>query len=368
MAELDRLFGVCEVAGLVLKNRLVMAPMTRSRSPQGIPGQNVADYYARRAAAGIGLIITEGTAIDRSGSLDDPNVPRFHGAAPLAGWKSVVDAVHAAGSKIAPQLWHVGAYAGRNSAWAVSDPRVESPSGLRGPGDPFGKPMTDNDIADTLAAYGSAAADAVLLGFDAVEIHGAHGYLIDQFFWNATNKRADGFGGKTASERTRFATEVIKAVRASVPSDFPVLFRFSQFKQQDYGAKLAHSPDELATLLQPLSDAGVDVFHASQRRFWDAEFDGSDLNLAGWTRHLTGRPAITVGSVGLSGDYKGNWEGNASEPTSIDKLLYRLERGEFDLVAVGRALINDPQWGEKMQQGRVDELKPFDIAALANYY
>lgn len=368
MAELDQLFGACEVAGLELKNRLVMAPMTRSRSPEGVPGQNVADYYARRAAAGVGLIITEGTAIDRPGSLDDPNVPRFHGAKSLAGWKTVVDAVHAEGGKIAPQLWHVGAYAGRNAAWADADPRIESPSGFRGPDDPFGKPMTDTDIADTLVAYAVAAADAVRIGFDAVEIHGAHGYLIDQYFWSATNQRDDHFGGKTAGDRTRFAVEVIKAVRGAVPADFPVFFRFSQFKQQDYGVKLAYDPTELAEFLQPLADAGVDVFHASQRRFWDPEFAGSELNLAGWARHLTGRPAITVGSVGLSGDYKGNWEGNASEPTSIDKLLERLERKEFDLVAVGRALLNDPQWGEKIQQGRVGELTPFDVAALSNYH
>jgi 2,4-dienoyl-CoA reductase-like NADH-dependent reductase (Old Yellow Enzyme family) len=241
-------------------------------------------------------------------------------------------------------------------------------SGLRGPGDPLGSVMSDRDIADTLAAYASAAADAVRLGFDAIEIHGAHGYLIDQFLWAATNLRTDSFGGKTARERTRFAVEVVKAIRRAVPANFPVFFRFSQFKQQDYSVKLADTPQELATLLEPLTDAGVDVFHASQRKFWDPEFAGSDLNIAGWARRVTGRPAITVGSVGLSGDFQGNWKGSVSEPASIDNLLARLERGEFELVAVGRALLSDPQWADKVEHGRFDELRSFNISALGDYH
>lgn len=368
MMGYEKLFGACRIAGLELKNRIVMAPMTRSRSPLGIPGEAVAQYYARRAAGGVGLIITEGTAIERPGSLDDPNVPRFHGNEALAGWREVVQAVHAVGGKIAPQLWHVGAFAGRNAAWVEHDQRIESPSGLRGPGDSFGLKMTDAAIADTIAAYARAAASAADLAFDGVEIHGAHGYLIDQYFWDGTNRRSDRYGGRTAAERSRFAAEVITAVRNAVPAGFPVIFRFSQFKQQDYGAKLAASPRELEQMLGPLADAGVDIFHASQRRFWEPEFEGSNLNLAGWASRVTGRPSITVGSVGLSGDYKSNTEGSASEPTSVDKLLDRLDRDEFDLVAVGRALLNDPEWALKIRDGRTAELRPFEYASLADYH
>lgn len=368
MADLRHLLDPCTVAGLALRNRVVMAPMTRSRATDGAPGQAVADYYARRAAAGVGLIITEGTGIARPGALDDPGVPQFHGREALSAWKVVVDAVHAAAGKIAPQLWHVGAFAGRRAAWTEGDWRIESASGLRGRDDPFGRAMTDTDIADTIAAYACAASDAERLGFDAVEIHGAHGYLIDQFFWDGTNLRSDRWGGASISERTRFAVEIVSAIRRAVSPGFPVIFRFSQFKQQDYAVKLAHTPGELASFLEPLAGAGVDIFHASQRRFWDAEFSGSDLNTAGWARHITGRPSITVGSVGLSGDFQGNMKGSVSQPASLERLLDRLERQEFDLVAIGRALLVDPQWVEKIENGRFSDLRSFDVSALANYY
>lgn len=363
------LFSPCEISGLQLNNRLVMAPMTRSRSPNRIPGPDVGDYYARRIKGGVGLIITEGTAIDRPGAVDDPNVPDFHGPEALAGWKNVVAKAHAAGGKIAPQLWHVGAFAGPRAAWEADDQRIESPSGLRGPADAFGRAMTEADIADTIVAYASAAENAVQLGFDAIEIHGAHGYLIDQYFWRESNNRKDDFGGESITERSRFGVEIVKAVRAVIPKDFPLLFRFSQFKQQDYSAKLAQNPEELGELLQPLADAGVSVFHASQRRFWDPEFVGSTLNLAGWSKKVTGLPAITVGSVGLSSDFIGNrMHREVSEPASLDNLIERLGKDEFDLVAVGRALLMDPEWANKMRDGRHSELKAFDVSALSEYY
>ena len=120
--------------------------------------------------------------------------------------------------------------------------------------------------------------------------------------------------------------------------------------------------------LEPLCDAGVDLFHASQRRFWEPEFDGSERNLAGWAQHLTGRPAITVGSVGLGGEFLANWQGEVAQPTSIDQVLTRLRHGEFALVAVGRALLSDPFWVEKIAHRRADELRPFAIDALQVLY
>jgi len=368
MSDLDALFTPFAVGGLSLPNRIVMAPMTRSRSPGGVPGADVADYYRRRAAAGVGLIITEGTAIDRPGALDDPNVPAFHGEAATNGWRNVVQAVHQAGGKIMPQLWHVGATSGRRSRWTENDPRIEGPSGLNAPDKPMGRPMRDADIADTIAAYAGAARLAEELGFDGVEVHGAHGYLIDQFFWSGTNHRDDRYGGADLAARSRFAVEIVAAIRREVSRDFPVSFRFSQFKQQDYAVKLAATPDALARWLRPLCDAGVDLFHASQRRFWEPEFDGSERNLAGWAQHLTGRPAITVGSVGLGGEFLANWQGEVAQPTSLDRVLARLRQDEFALVAVGRALLSDPFWVEKIAHHRADELQAFAIDALQVLY
>ncbi len=356
MTNVEPLFRPFVSEKLTLSNRIVMAPMTRSFSPGGVPGANVADYYARRAAAEVGLIVTEGTVVNRPGAANDPNVPHFHGEAALEGWARVVQAVHAKGGKIAPQLWHVGSAI---NPTLRDETHAESPSGLFKADKPWGQQMSVADIDAAIAAFAQAAADAKRVGFDAIELHGAHGYLIDQFQWDATNQRDDVWG----KDRSRFAREVVAAVRAAIGEDFPLILRLSQWKQQDFATKLAASPDALADWLTPLADAGVDIFHCSQRRFWEPEFEGSDLNFAGWAKKLVGKPTITVGSVGLSGEFIAGFAGEASEPTPIDGLVSRLEAGEFDLVGVGRALIVDPDWAVKVREGRED-FTPFDRSAL----
>ncbi len=359
------LFRPFQLKGLTLPNRIVMAPMTRSFSPGGIPGDNVAAYYRRRAEGGVGLIVTEGTGVERTGATNDPNVPNFYGDA-LPGWGNVVTQTHAGHGLIAPQLWHVGSAINHANP---NPPRQESPSGLFKPGKPFSNAMTDSDVADAIAAFARAAADAKRLGFDAVELHGAHGYLIDQFFWTGTNARNDRYNGPTIAERGRFAADILTAVRAAVGPDFPVIIRISQWKQQAYDFKVATSPAEMTEWLTPLVDAGADVLHCSQRRFWEPEFPEIDgdkgLNFAGWAKKITGVPTITVGSVGLSGEFIAGFGGEASQPASLDALMERLERDEFDLVAVGRALIVDPDWVLKVRDGRMGELQDFDRSALA---
>jgi 2,4-dienoyl-CoA reductase-like NADH-dependent reductase (Old Yellow Enzyme family) len=361
MSSTDVLFKPFKLGNLELKNRIVMAPMTRTYSPGNVPNDLVVEYYKRRAEGDVGLIVTEGTFIDHPSASGYPNVPALYGEEALAGWKKVIDAVHAAGGKIAPQIWHVG---------GIRKPGVEpggdtpgySPSGMAFPGKVTGHAMTKQDIDDMVAAYAKAAKDSKEIGFDAIELHGAHGYLIDQFFWDGTNQRDDEYGGDLAG-RSRFAIEVIEAVREAVGPDFPIIFRFSQWKQQDYTARLVETPEQLEAFLKPLSDAGVDIFHCSTRRFWEPEFEGSDLNLAGWTRKLTGKPAITVGSVSLNADFlpeDGFVEFKSAEPASLDNLIARMEGDEFDLVAVGRALIANPDWAKQVQQGKLNELNPYE--------
>lgn len=353
------------INGLTVPNRIAMAPMTRQFSPGGIPGEDVVSYYARRAAAGVGLIVTEGTYVGHESAGQSDSIPRFHGEEQLAGWAKVADAVHAAGGTIVPQLWHIGMVRKAGEPPFADAPAV-GPSGLRLDGTPgTGKEMTQQDLDDVIAAFAEAAAAAERLGFDGVELHGAHGYLIDQFLWKGTNHRTDAYGGDLVA-RTKFAAEIAAAVRDSVSPDFPVLFRYSQWKQEVYDAKLAETPQELEALLTPLAAAGVDAFHASTRRYWVPEFDGSDLNLAGWTKKLTGKPAITVGSVGLDGEFLRAFVGEGSTVRGIDDLLERLEAEEFDLVAVGRALLQDPEWAAKILAGRVDELAPYDAASLGS--
>ncbi len=365
MSTANKLFNPFDQANLSLSNRIVMAPMTRSYSPGNVPNDLNVAYYKARAEGGVGLIITEGTIVGHKAASGYPDVPAIYGEQALDGWKQVVEAVHAAGGKIAPQLWHVG---------GIRKPGIEpggetpgySPSGMAFPGKVTGHAMSKTDIEEVITAFAQAARDAKAIGFDAVELHGAHGYLIDQFFWDGTNVRDDEYGGDL-QQRSRFAIELIEAVRDAVGPDFPIIFRFSQWKQQDYTARLVETPEQLGAFLTPLSEAGVDIFHCSTRRFWEPEFEGSDLNLAGWTRKLTGKPAITVGSVSLSADFlpeDGTPHFKDAEPASLDNLLARMEADEFDLVAIGRALIANPDWPRRIQRGESDQLKAFNKGML----
>ena len=370
----DNLFQPFSSGSLQMANRIVLARMTRMFSPENIPGENVAAYYRRRAENGVGLIVTEGSWINCPGAGDIPDVPNFHGEQALAGWKHVVDEVHAAGGKIAPQLWHTGlcAWAGGETVDALANSDIShkrSPSGYAAPGKQLKEGLTEAEVQRLIDAYGEGAADAKRLGCDAIEIHAAHGYLIDQFFWGETNKRTDRWGGKTLAERATFGADLVRACRASVGPDFPIIFRFSQWKLQDYNARLTSNPAELEAMLGVLVDAGVDIFHASQRRFWETEFEDSPLNLAGWTKKLSGKPSITVGSVGLELDFLETFGARRDEGAiRFDQLMKMFDRGDFDMVAIGRVLLADPHWLEKVRNGRLKELKPYSAEAMKTLY
>ncbi|WP_337102481.1 NADH:flavin oxidoreductase [Paenibacillus sp. YIM B09110] len=337
------LFRPFTMGQLSLSNRTVMAPMTRQKSPNGVPGQDVAAYYRRRAENGVGLIITEGTVINHADSSNQKDVPFIYGEEALKGWANVVSEVHDAGGKIVPQIWHMGARGNVNE-------------------------YTEEEIGHIVREFAKAAAEAKRLGFDGIELHGAHGYLIDQFFWEKTNQRTDRYGNSFIA-RTTFAAEVVKACREAVGPDFPIILRISQWKGSDYSAKLVRTAEELKQFLQPLVEAGVDIFHCSTRRFWEPEFEGSELNFAGWVKQLTGKPTITVGSVGLEGDVSTFFTtGSGSGIASLDSLIPKLENQEFDLVAIGRALLSDPAWVSKIREGRLEELIPFTPQSLQTLY
>lgn len=346
------LFRPLQIKGVSLPNRIVMAPMTRSFSPHGIPGADVAAYYRKRAEGGVGLIVTEGVYIPHPRAGFDPKVPQLAGEAALAGWGNVVNEVHAANGHIFAQLWHVGMQV----------------AGGPGPAEgiqPVGPSMPLAEIDIVIAAYGEAAANAQAVGFDGIEIHGAHGYLIDQFFWEHTNHRADFYGGSLVA-RTRFAAAIVAEIRRRVGRTFPVAFRFSQFKIEEYSAQLAKTPGELDRFLAPLVAAGVDVFHASTRRFWEPAFALSPLTLAGWTKKLTGLPTIAVGSVTLGTDVMTSFRTDDPAATSdIEALLDCMEREEFDMIAVGRALIANPSWARVVASGDLTQLQPFARPMLA---
>jgi 2,4-dienoyl-CoA reductase-like NADH-dependent reductase (Old Yellow Enzyme family) len=364
------------VRGCRLANRFVMAPMTRNSSPCGTPTDDVASYYARRAATGLGLVITEGVGIAHAAAVDHPCIPLMHGEKPLEGWRKVVEAVHAVGGVIFPQLWHQGVmwnveYAANLSGtpmrpsgiWGPADGTISIPQAARERALATAQPMTDNDIQDVIDAYARAARYAKELSFDGIAIHGAHGYLIDTFFWNYTNRRTDRWGGD-ARARAQFGSEVVKAIRCEVGEEIPILFRFSQFKMQDYKAVLAKTPDELAQLLQPLAEAGVDIFDASQRFFDTPAFAQSPLNLAGWAKKLTGKLSMAIGGVGLdkSNGPARHIDYGQSTTNNLERVMARFSKLEFDLIGVGRSILNDPNWFSKARRG--EPFLPFDPGTL----
>lgn len=366
------LFQPLRIRSLELSNRIVMSPMTRTYSIEGVPGRDVADYYRRRAEGGTGLIVTEGVAIDHETAVDHANVPNLHTPAAQAGWRKVVDDVHAAGGKIVPQLWHVGPLWG---AMTQMDPSLKPmrPSGEWGPlgvtsysaayverAQASTEAMTEQDIQDVIDAYVRSAKHAVELGFDGIAIHGGHGYLLDSFFWEGTNQRDDAWGGDL-ERRTKFPAAVVAAIRAAIGPDLPIIYRFSQHKQQDFTAKIAETPEELGVILGALVDAGVDVLDASIRRFDVPAFEGSDLSLAGWAKKLTGAVTMAVGSVGIGKSLRDSRiEGVAPVVDNIPQLEERIGSGEFDLIAIGRLHLADPALASTLRDG--GPLPAFDRA------
>jgi 2,4-dienoyl-CoA reductase-like NADH-dependent reductase (Old Yellow Enzyme family) len=362
---IDDLFTPLTVRSLTVPNRFAMAPMTRQASPGGIPGPNVAEYYRRRAAGGVGLIITEGVRLPDPAAGYPSAIPTLAGDDVLAGWTRVVDAVHAEGGTIAAQLWHQGVQ--RDDADGVVP---VGPSGVDGLGRPRGHALEVDELHNIAALFADSSATAREVGFDAVELHGAHGYLLDEFFWETTNLRTDSYGGSLAN-RTRFPAEVVAAVRGAVGPDYPVIFRFSQWKGTDYAASIADDPTQLRDLLAPLVEAGVDILHPSTRRHYAPAFPDvdRDLSLAGWTKRVTGLPVIAVGSVGLETQFRSEKQGQVIQPAPVDRLVQQFEAGEFDVVAIGRALLADAGWVNRVRDGRLGDFAGYSaekaLAALA---
>ena len=358
-ADPEPLFEPYRLVPLELRNRFVLAPMTREHSPGGVPTDEVAAYYRRRAAH-FGLLVTEGVYIDEPSSGVSDRVPRITGDDALDGWRRVVEAVHGEGGRIFPQLWHVG-LARRAGAPPNPDAPVLSPSGIAPTGRIVGEPASIAQIDAVIEAFAEGARNAKAVGFDGAELHGAHGYLLDEFFWSVTNRRTDRYGG-TLAARARLGAEVVAAVRDAVGPDYPITFRFSQWKGGHYDARIADTPAALETLLAPLVAAGISGFHVSTRRYWLPEFEqdgvpaGAGTTLAGWTKKLTGLPTITVGSVGVHAPFLG---GDPTPTLSLAPLVDRFSEGAFDLVALGRAALSEPEWPTKLRERRLAEIRAY---------
>lgn len=352
VASINRPWSIRTASGAVLTmpNGFVMAPMTRRQATEhNEPYEIHARYYAARAAGGVGLIITEGTHVNNTTAVDAPTTPQCRTAAQVAGWKAVAEAVHAAGSKIAMQIWHTGLLSMNPVGPSAPEPPVSS------------KPPTvlnreqmesiANDFAQTAVACIRGA------GFDAVEVHGAHGYLLDTFAAKRWNKRQDEFATHHA-----FPCMVVRAIRNAVGPDVPIIYRFSQWTLMDYQEIKFDTSAELAEFVVALREAGVDCLHASTRTATAPAFPKEDAKrtLAGWTKLLSGLPTIAVGGVGVNREFgRGGQKGEAFENADPTPALELVRSGEVDALAVGRALLTDKLYCAKVASGKWRECLPY---------
>lgn len=360
------LFAPFELGRCKLANRFVMPAMQRGFGSDFQPSERLIEHYRSSVEGGVSLVISESCAIDHP-TASGQDLALHLEPATSAAWARCVDAVHGAGGSMLIQLWHEGALR-QAGLGRYPDADTLSPSGLIQSGQENGRAATLAEIDELVASYVRTAELAEAVGSDGVEIHGAHGYLIDQFLWADTNRRTDDYGGPELRDRLRFPARVVDAIRERVSPDFLVGFRFSQWKEVDYEARLFDSPDELALMLNTLADAGVDLFHASTRYFWQPLEWAGDRTLAAWTKTLVDRPVIAVGSVGLNIDamtmFETTREAESTAEHSVFDLEQRLRRGEFDLVAVGRSVLGDAEWVTKVEGGRYAHIRPFRRADM----
>jgi 2,4-dienoyl-CoA reductase-like NADH-dependent reductase (Old Yellow Enzyme family) len=371
-----------QIRGTKFRNRIAMSPVARAGCQDGVPGEELAAYYRKRAECGVGTIFTGSVFVNHKETADGYGVgvgktPSLSTTAALEAWRRIVDSVHAAGSLIIPQLLHVGVM---KAPSGQPDDIAFSPSGTWGPTDrPTGytkeaiaalsgrqiHAMTEAEILEIIEAFADSARNAKAVGFDGIALHGAHSYLIDSFLWGGTNLRKDRWGGDHVG-RTRFAAELVRAIRAAIGKDMLISIRFSQWKPQDFDARLARSPKELEEILRPLVDASVDILDASSRDFSEPAFDDRPENLPYWTRKVMGMPTMMVGGTAV---LRQKFDAPLAPPQTINNLeeiMRRYEHGEFDLLAVGRALLNDPQWLERAREG--GPFLPFNPKCLSLAY
>ncbi len=320
------LFSPMEIRGLKLRNRLVMPPMANSMATEsGETTQRHIDHYVARARAGVGLIVVEHAYIAPNGRVRATQLGAYSDDL-VPGLTRLAAAVHEAGAAIAMQINHAGAKA--SSALIGSQP--VGPSDVTPPGaSETPRPLAPDEIEALVQAFADGARRSKAAGFDAVEVHGAHGYLLSQFMSPVTNRRSDQYGGDDAG-RLRFPCEAIAAVRAAVGSDYPVLYRYGANDMVDGGL----TQDDACRLAPALLRAGVDVLDVS-----------GGLGGAGSDRFAEQGYFVPLASaIGKAASAMVVGIGNIREPAYADRVI---REGLVDLVAVGRAQLDDAEWAAK---------------------
>ncbi|MEU2002607.1 12-oxophytodienoate reductase [Rhodococcus sp. NPDC019627] len=364
--EADPLFSPLLLNTASVRNRFVLPAMQRG-SRDYKPTTGMADTLRNTANDGPGIIISEGAAPDHPAGYWQPAFSII-GRDTVDEWGHVAREVLDTGDvTFLMQLWHPGAL--RLIVDGVPNPYPDhpalSPSGLVQEGRTNGIAMTKQDLEDTKNAYVDSAIIAQKLGAHGIEVHCAHGYLLDLFLWHETNRRKDEYGGDTLVDRAAYPAEIISAIRAATGPDFIISVRFSQWKEVDYGARIAQSPDDLEPFLVRMQESGADLFHVSTRRFdaiaWP-ELD-SRRSLAAWVKTMTDRPVISIGSVGLSTDLASdvfdNQDPKLQVEDDIERVRQGLKEGDFDLIGVGRAQISNPDFVDRVRNSEYTNLREF---------
>lgn len=361
-ARYPHLFSSFRLGALTLANRAVVAPMTRtSATPDGRATPEMARYYAGYARGGFGLIETEGTYIDEAYSQGYAAQPGIANGAQVRAWRAVTDAVHAEGAPIILQLMHAGALSQFNpfrnetvAPSAFTPPGEQLPNyGGNGPF-PRARPLERSELEAILAAFADAAVRAREAGFDGVELHGANGYLLDQFLTAYINRREDEYGG-TAESRVRFLSQAIRSIRAAVGSDYPVGIRISQTKINDPEHVWPGGERDASAIFGALADAGADFVHTTGHDALAPAFHDDDggSTLASWARRYAGVAVIA--------------NGHLETPERAESAL--ASEGA-DLVSLARAALANRDWPRRVASGQ--PLHAFDagiitpVATLSN--
>jgi 2,4-dienoyl-CoA reductase-like NADH-dependent reductase (Old Yellow Enzyme family) len=357
----DALFlSQIQLGSVSLKNGTAVAPMTRvSATEDGRATEDMARYYARFARGGFGLVITEGTYPDLAYSQGYLHQPGIANEEQAASWQPVVHAVHGAGAKIVMQIMHAGALSQGNH-WkqeaigpSAVQPKGEQMGFYRGEG-PYRMPreIRTDEIEQLSKDFAAAALRAKNAGFDGVEIHGANGYILDQFLTDYTNQRTDRYGGSTEN-RVRLLVEIAQAVRAAVGNDYAVGVRISQSKVNDYIYKWANGQADAKIIFEQLAAAGVDYIHTTEHdaqapAFSEGNSDGDTL--AGYAKRFGKLPVIANGSLG--------------DPEAANALLID---GKADIIALGKTALANRDWPQRAanQQAR-DEFNFVLLQPLAH--
>jgi 2,4-dienoyl-CoA reductase-like NADH-dependent reductase (Old Yellow Enzyme family) len=355
--KFPRLLSDIQIGKLKLKNRIGVAPMTRiSASEDGQATKIMMNYYESFVQGGFGFLITEGAYPDEMYSQGYLNQSGIANEKHIDAWRKVTGAVHQAGSKIIVQLMHAGAQSQGNRYKS----EIIAPSDIPAKGEqlpfyvgegPYKKPkqMTKEDIQEVVHGFAEAAKRAKEAGFDGVEIHGANGYLLDEFLTDYMNERTDEYGGSTEN-RVRILIEVANAVREAVGTDFVVGIRISQGKVSDYHHKWAGAEKDAEIIFSSLSRAGLDYIHVTEYDATRAAFEGTELTLAALAKKFGTVPVMA--------------NGNLEDPDKAEQLLMR---GDADLITLGKGALANHDWPQRiLTEQPLREFNPEILGPKAN--